>query len=203
MNSGTTMPVSSQNSDLKQTNKQTYYKQLNATVSTSSWWQTAYRTGARVQTIHKTFPAQARNSMVNSKQQARCSGNGTQSGRTYTGTTKQCEQSRRKQVHDPRRCAVRAPHPAGSFPPLLSSSSSARLYSCWISLLTSTSTQSQPPKLFGGIIHGKGGERRDRKDPGRQPCTLEVAHARQKIYKQARKFHHLLLFNIYIYNVMK
>lgn len=198
MNSGTTMPASSQNSDLKKTNKH---------IINSSTQLCQLRLGGK-QLSHRRKSA-------NDTQNIPSTGEKLDGELQTAGSVLGKRNAERPYLHwnhkvvravpektSPRSSALRGPSSTSSrlipSSPLLSSSSSAPLYSCWISLLTSTSTQSQPPKLFGGIIHGKGGERRDRKDPGRQPCTLEVAHARQKIYKQARKFHHLLLFKIYI-----
>lgn len=193
MNSGTTMPASSQNSDLKKTNKH---------IINSSTQLCQLRLGGK-QLSHRRKSA-------NDTQNIPSTGEKLDGELQTAGSVLGKRNAERPYLHwnhkvvravpektSPRSSALRGPSSTSSrlipSSPLLSSSSSAPLYSCWISLLTSTSTQSQPPKLFGGIIHGKGGERRDRKDPGRQPCTLEVAHARQKIYKQARKFHHLLL----------
>lgn len=192
------MPASSQNSDLKKTNKH---------IINSSTQLCQLRLGGK-QLSHRRKSA-------NDTQNIPSTGEKLDGELQTAGSVLGKRNAERPYLHwnhkvvravpektSPRSSALRGPSSTSSrlipSSPLLSSSSSARLYSCWISLLTSTSTQSQPPKLFGGIIHGKGGERRDRKDPGRQPCTLEVAHARQKIYKQARKFHHLLLFKIYI-----
>lgn len=190
------MPASSQNSDLKKTNKHIInsstqlcqlrlggkqhiaqaqeckrYTKHSQHRRETRWWTPNSRLGAR--------ETELRAAVLTLEPQSSASSPGENKS-TILGAA-------RSELH------IQQAHSLLSSPLLSSSSSSARLYSCWISLLTSTSTQSQPPKLFGGIIHGKGGERRDRKDPGRQPCTLEVAHARQKIYKQARKFHHLLL----------
>lgn len=192
------MPASSQNSDLKKTNKH---------IINSSTQLCQLRLGGK-QLSHRRKSA-------NDTQNIPSTGEKLDGELQTAGSVLGKRNAERPYLHwnhkvvravpektSPRSSALRGPSSTSSrlipSSPLLSSSSSAPLYSCWISLLTSTSTQSQPPKLFGGIIHGKGGERRDRKDPGRQPCTLEVAHARQKIYKQARKFHHLLLFKIYI-----
>lgn len=187
------MPASSQNSDLKKTNKH---------IINSSTQLCQLRLGGK-QLSHRRKSA-------NDTQNIPSTGEKLDGELQTAGSVLGKRNAERPYLHwnhkvvravpektSPRSSALRGPSSTSSrlipSSPLLSSSSSAPLYSCWISLLTSTSTQSQPPKLFGGIIHGKGGERRDRKDPGRQPCTLEVAHARQKIYKQARKFHHLLL----------
>lgn len=190
MNSGTTMPASSQNSELNKTNKHIInsstqlcqlrlggkqhiaqaqeckrYTKHSQHRRETRWWTPNSRLGAR--------ETERRAAVLTLEPQSSAS-SPAENKSTILGAA-------RSELH------IQQAHS------LLSSSSSARLFSCWISLLTSTSTQSQPPKLFGGIIHGKGGERRDRKDPGRQPCTLEVAHARQKNIQTSQKISPLVI----------